>query len=169
MRDSLLLPWCFVNAQKIMRMVALLIIIITVIYCNSGSRWDGDSKQICNLFTSSNQRTNKYSQKSKFRYYVGIGTEYKLFHISEHYCPGKHVHVHTHWGHKEKKLYIFLNAYITLTWRCRGFFLVETIEKKKQHIDTLTGTAVQYNSIYVNHPIIFCSLPGFKLFSTSYL
>lgn len=65
MRDSLLLPWYFVNAQKIMRMVALIIFIIIVIYCNSSSRWDGDSKQICNLFTSANQRTNNNNNTAR--------------------------------------------------------------------------------------------------------
>lgn len=151
-------------------MVALIIFLIIEIYCNGSSRWDGDSKKICNLFTSANQRTNKYSQKSKFgiRWELAQNINFFTFQNTtalENTCT--YTHTHTLRPQREKTLY-FLNAYITLTWRWRGFFLVETIEKK-QHIDTLTGTAVQYNSIYFNHPTIFCSLQGFKLFSTSYL
>lgn len=37
----------------------------------------------------------------------------------------------------------------TVRWRCTGIF--STKKWKKQCVDTLTGTPVQYNAIYCNH------------------
>lgn len=70
-------------------------------------------------------------------------------HYTDHCWPGKHTHthqIHTLQLPGAETLFISSNAYIKMEM-CRIF---STKKWKKQGVDTLTGTPVQYNAIQCN-------------------